>query len=644
MSNSNKGFTNLLFSTVGIVGVALLLIAINVIAAVVNGRLDMTEEKRYTLSQGTKNILRDMDAPVSIRFYFTRTVDDMPLWMKNYAPRVRDMLKEYELLAKGKLTIEEKNPEPDSDDEESAALDGIYSQLLATGEQIYFGLGISCLEETTAIPVLSPREESMLEYEITRSIYQVLNPEQPVVGVMSTLPVMGQQPNMMMMQQGMRPQGTPPWYIIQDLKRDFEVREISTDTDAIDDDVDILVLVHPNRFTDNTLYAIDQYVLGGGKLVAFLDPMSYIENAQQQSNPMMGPRPGEPSDLAPLLEAWGVEFNSGQILADLQYELEFQDRNGQFQRDPFMLNVDKDAFNTDDPTTSKLDTGFFGYPGAFTGTPVEGLEKTVLVQSSIDSSLVDSMKARMSIPQVVKGFDSSGVRHALSIRLTGTFPTAFPDGGPAADEQNDDAEDNGEEAGEDEAEAATAALTSGDSAVVLVADSDLLHDAFCVRRINMLGQTLLEPTSDNVAFVHNLVEHLTGDLNLLSVRSLGIKSRPFTKIQDIRAKAEKQYQEQITKLEDELSKINTELRELQRSKRPDQRFVLSPEQEAKLLEAQRKKSETAQQLKEVRKEFRKEIDALQGWLKFGNIAAVPAVVALVGISIAFIKRRRMASK
>jgi ABC-type uncharacterized transport system involved in gliding motility auxiliary subunit len=249
----------------------------------------------------------------------------------------------------------------------------------------------------------------------------------------------------------------------------------------------------------------------------------------------------------------------------------------------------------------------------------------------------------MSIPQVIKDIEGEGIRHALAIRLTGTFPTAFPDGAPDTGDETNEAE--GEAEGEGAAGAAADdALKSGDGAVVLVADTDLLHDAFCVQRINLLGQQVLQQTSDNISFVHNLVEHLGGDQNLLSVRSLGVKSRPFTKIQEIRADAEKEYQERITELEDELSEINSQLRELQRAKNPDQRLVLTPEQETKLLEAQRKKSETAKELKEVRKKFRKDIVALQTAIRIINIAAVPALVALIGLTIAYTKRRRMASK
>ncbi|MDT8391178.1 MAG: Gldg family protein [Lentisphaeria bacterium] len=632
MLSKNNTLSRLMFSAAGIAAVALLLIAINVIASMVNGRVDMTEEKRYTLSAGTRAILKTIDAPVSVRLYYSRDVKNAPVWMKNYAPRVRDMLKEYKLIAKGGLIIEEKNPAPDSDDEESAVLDGVHGQMLPDGGQLYFGLAFSCLDESEVIPVLSPRDESMLEYDITRAIFQVLTTEKPAVGVMAGLPVLGSQPDMMMMAQGMGGQGTPAWYVFEDLKKDVTVKEIPLDAETIDADIDILVVAHPHALSQKTLFAIDQFVLKGGKLIAFLDPMNYVEIYQQQNDPRLRGQPPRSSDLAPLLAAWGVEYRSQDLLADITY----QTQNGR-QRDPFILTLTRDAYNTEDPACAKLDNGMFVYAGAFFGDPVGGLTKTVLVESSTDAAMIDGVEARgMAIPDIVKTITDTDVKNALAIRLTGTFPTAFPDGAPT--ETDEDTERNAPAPAES---APPPPRTSGQSAVVLVADADLLHDAFCVEQINLMGRQLLRQTTDNVAFVHNLIEHLTGDMNLLSVRSLGVKSRPLTTFQKMWAAAEKEYQTRIAKLEEDLSAINQELSQLQQAKNPDQRFVLTPEQEAKLLEAQRKKAQTAKELKDVRKEFRKDIERLQNTLKFANIAAVPLAVALAGIVVALIKRRRM---
>lgn len=631
----NTTLSRFMFSAAGIAAVALLLIAVNVIASMINGRLDMTEEKRYTLSKGTRAILQTIKAPVAVRFYYSRNVKDMPVWMKNYAPRVRDMLKEYERLADGRITIEEKNPEPDSDAEDSAALDGIFGQKLPDGDELYFGLAFSCLDQTAVIPVLSPRQESMLEYNITRAIFQVLRTEKPTVGVMAGLPVLGAKPNMMMMQQGLGGQGTPPWYVFQDLEKDFAVKEVSMDTEGIDADIDVLIIVHPEDLSEQTLFAIDQFVLKGGKLLAFLDPMSYVELMQQQNDPRSRGRPARSSHLGPLLEAWGVTYNKGELVADINYQL-----HTNRQTDPFILILPGEAFNTSDPACAHLDHGMFAYAGTFSGTPVDGLKKTVLVKSSSDSTAIDGAEMRgITIPDVVSRITKDTI-HDMAIRLTGTFPTAFPDGAP--EKQGDATEKT---AGRPEKSTpASPVLTSGRSAVVLVADADLLHNGLCVQEIDLMGRKLLQQTSDNVSFVHNLVDNLTGDMNLLSVRSLGIKSRPFTVIQNLRARATEEYQTRIGQLQKDLNDINREMNDLQRAKNPDQRFVLTPEQEAKLQEAQRRKAQTAKELKIVRKEFRKDIERLQNGLKFANIAAVPLAVALTGIIVALIKRRRMSRR
>ena len=638
MASKNKTLSRFMFSAAGIAAVALLLIAINIIASILNGRVDMTEEKRYTLSPGTRAILKTIKAPVSVRLYYSRDVKNMPVWMKNYAPRVRDMLKEYERLADGRLTIEEKNPTPDSDAEDSAVLDGVYAQQLPDGDDLYFGLAFSCLDQSAVIPVLSPRDESMLEYKITRAIFQVLRSKKPTVGVMAGLPVLGTQPNMMMMQQGMGGQGAPAWYVFEDLKKDFTLKEIPMDAETIDTDIDVLMVVHPKDLSEKTLFAIDQFVLKGGKLLAFLDPVNYVELVQQQRDPRLRGQPPRSSDLGPLLKAWGITYNKKDLLADIKYQVS----NGQ-QKEPFILALPSEAFNKEDPVCSNLNNAMVAYAGAFSGTPVKGLKETVLIKSSTDSALVDDAAVRggMSIPDIVAKM-TQDTSHALAIRLTGTFPTAFPDGAPGAPPKDQAAKKSGDKPAE--AAKPAPALKSGESAVVLVADSDLLQNPLCVQQINLMGKQILQETTDNVSLVHNLVDHLSGDMNLLSVRGTGVKSRPFTKIQALRAKAEKEYQVRIGQLQKDLNEINTEMNALQRTKNPDQRFVLSPEQKAKLKEAQRKKEQTAKELKEVRKEFRKDIEHLQNSLKFINIAAVPLAVALTGLIVAFIKRRRMSRK
>src|SRR5580698_5636857 len=302
-----KTLETILYSSAGIVVMLAIVIAVNVIVGVKPLRVDLTQEKAYTLSEGTRAVLRKLDTPVKIRFYCSQNETATPetVFLKNYARQVEDLLQEYKQIAGKNLIIEKYDPQPDSDAEDSAKLDGLEPQQLQTGDEFYLGLSVSMADQNVALPFLDPDRERQLEYDITRAIARVFTPEKPVVGVMSALPVFGESgaDNPMMMQQGQ--QGTPPWTFITQLQQDFTVKHIEMTADKIDDDVKVLVVIHPKDISDQAQYAIDQFVLRGGKLIAFLDAQSVLSSRQQ--NPMSGEMAGTLSTLDKLLKAWGIQ-------------------------------------------------------------------------------------------------------------------------------------------------------------------------------------------------------------------------------------------------------------------------------------------------------------------------------------------------
>src|SRR6266404_1363828 len=283
----------ILYSAAGVVAMAAILIGFNVITSAVKTRADLTKEKAYTLSPGTRAILAKLDGPVKVRFYCTQgeNSSQQAIMLKNYAKEVEDLLGEYKQAAKGKLVIEKYNPEPDSDAEDSAHLDGIEGQMLGNnpfggGDRFYLGLAITYgMDQKVAIPFLSPERERLLEYDISRAISQVFTPEKPVVGIMSPLPIFGMPANPMMMRMGQ--QGEQPWAIVNELKNDFKVMRVAMDVDKIDDDVKVLLVVHPREITDKAQYALDQFILRGGKMIAFLDPLPALIDTKEQ-NQMFG--------------------------------------------------------------------------------------------------------------------------------------------------------------------------------------------------------------------------------------------------------------------------------------------------------------------------------------------------------------------
>jgi len=616
-----------LFSVIGVAAMLLILVAINFIAGRVKQRVDLTAEHAYTLSAGTKAILARLDTPVQIRFYASQSAEGMPVFLKTYAQQVDDLLGEYRQNSRGLIQIQKLDPEPDSDAEDSAKLEGVEPQLLSNGERVYLGLSVSLLDQKEAIPFLSPERERLLEYDISRAIARVMTPDKSVIGVLSPLPVMGTGAMMPMQQQG-----EPAWVLIEELKRDFDVREIEPNATTIPNDIKVLLVIHPKGITEATQFALDQFVLRGGKLIAFLDPMAALD--PQTASAGFGSPPSK-SGLDRLLKAWGVTFEDSKVLADL----DFVARTDQ-GRAPAVLALNEKAVNKDDIATADAGNLFVVFGGVFGGTPAQGLKETVLLHSSKDSELVDPMMARMSGEEIAKSFKPSGIEYPLAIRLSGKFKTAFPAGKPKPPE----AEPN--EKKEDASPPETTLKESKhETTIVLVGDSDMIQDRVAVRQVgNPFGQRLFMPANGNLAFAENLIDQLTGDSNLIAVRSRASRERPFTVVKKMQADAEASYRSKIKELEDGLADAQRKIGQLQSGKQEGQRFILSPQQQEELANFRKKEAEAKTQLKEVRKKLRADIDSLENRIKWLDIAGMPALVALTGLVFAIVKRRRSAAR
>ena len=629
-----KGLQTYLYSGVGLVAMFVILVAVNWIASHAKARLDLTEERAYTLSKGTRNILAKLDTPVQIRFYWTRGDNRMPVFLKNYAQEVEDLLDEYRQASKGQIEIQKLDPQPDSDAEDSAKLDGIEPRTLSLGaEPIYLGLSVTMLDQKETIPFLDPQAARLLEYEISRAIARVMSTERPTLGLMTSLPMAGQMNPMM--QRGGR--GQQPWFFYTQLKRNFNVKDIELTADSIPDDVKVLVVVHPKGITDAAQYAIDQFVLRGGKLVVFLDPLAALDATQQQPNSMMPP--ASSSSLEKVLKAWGLSFDATKVVADLNYMTRLQQG-----RSPAVLSLNENAVNKDDVVTSGADNLLLPFAGAFTGTPADGVKQTVLLESSKNSQLIEPMMAQMGGESLITNFAPSGTEYPLAVRLTGRFKSAFPDGKPAATPSPTPSPGAPTPTPTSTAAAPALKESSVDGAVILVGDTDFLQDQLAVDEgINPFGgQRVVMPRNANVAFAEGAIEQLAGDSNLIAVRSRASRERPFTVVREMQADAEANYRSKIKELEASLADAQRKLNELQRARGGEQgqRFVLSPEQQAEIANFRRKEAEVKKALKEERKRLRADIDSLENRIKWVNIAGMPLVVIAVGVLLA-VKRRRM---
>lgn len=626
----------ILYSSAGVVVALVLVIAVNIISGAFPFRADLTQEKAYTLSQGTKNVLKELNSPITIRFYCTQSDTATPetVFLKDYAREVEDLLHEYKQVAGRKIIIQKFDPQPDSDAEDSARMDGLEPQQLSDGDNYYLGLCVSLADQRVAIPFLAPNREKLLEYDITRSITRVLQPEKPTIGIMSALPVFGEQQNPEMQMEGQQ-QGAPAWTFVQQLQQDFNVQQIPMDTDSIADNVKTLVVIFPSGISDKSQYAIDQFVLRGGKLIAFLDPQSALESRQQQ-NPMMGGAPPASATLDKLLKAWGLQFDTGKVVADLDFKMQLQNQEGQAEDDPAWLALTPEGINQNDIASGEIDSLWLPMAGALTGVPAAGLKETVLLHSSKDAALVDAFAANMGGNAIMNGFKPAGVEYPLAVRLTGKFKTAFPDGEPA-----DTNDTNAVAKTSDNSLKESKTKTS----VVLIGDSDMLADDFSLRKMDSPFGQLVTAMNANLDFAQNLVAQMAGDSNLIGLRSRGSLSRPFTRINQMEAAAEEKGQAKIDELQQSLNDAQEKLSELQQQKTDkDQRYILSPQQQAEIDNFRKKQAEVSSELRQAQKDLRREVVSLETRLTWLNILAMPCAVTVAGVSMAVIKRRKTSAK
>ncbi len=627
-----KTSENVLYSTLGVAAVFGALVAANFIASRAPMRIDLTAEKAYTLSPGTKAILAKLDTPVQIRFYCTRN-ESMPPQLKHYAQNVEDLLNEYKQASKGQIEIKKLNPEPDSDAEDSAKLDGVEGQLLQTGERLYLGLSVSMLDQKEAMPFLAPDRERLLEYDISRAVTRVANPKKPVVGILSPLPVSGDAMNPMMQMQGQ--QGAEPWAVYTELKRDFTVQNIPMTADKIPDEVKVLMVIQPRGITEATQYAIDQFVLRGGKLIAYIDPAAVLDRGGGAG--MYGP-PSSTATLDKLLPAWGVSFETSKTVADMNH-VGMTNRG----RTPGVLVLNDDAMAKDDIVTAGANNLYMVFPGAFSGTPAAGLKESVLIKSSTNSQLIEPTSAAMSPDETIKHFRAADKEFPLAIRLTGKFKTAFPNGKPSSSSEKPD--------GKEEKKDAEAGLkeSAQENTVLLIGDSDMLQDPICVQKVSnpFGGGRMLLPVNGNLAFAQGAVEQLAGDENLIAVRGRATRERPFTVVKKMEADADAAYRSKIVELESSLTETRQKLGELQEHRSGEgsqQKFILSPEQQTELANFRKTEADVKRQLKDVRRTLRAETDALANRIKWFNIAGMPLLVAASGVGLAALKSKRTQAK
>ncbi len=622
-------------------------------------RIDLTATKQYTLSQGTINILRGLDEPVTLRFFFSEQMANRYPQIRVYGGQVRDLLLEYQNHAQGKLILQIVNPEPFSQDEDRAVALGISAIPTDTGDNLYFGLvGTNAVDGREAIPFFSQDREAFLEYDLTNLIYRLTLIKKPVLGLLSSLPLEFGLGGPMAAMQGQ----SQPFVIYDQLTSVFEVENINQDTDHISDDVDVLMLVHPAALSEKTLYALDQFVLSGGRVIAFLDPL--LELNEVLSNPAQGlPGPGRASDLEPLLKSWGIAYDSSVVAADLSRALRVQ-ASAQSSR-PYSdyvvwLGLTNSDVATDDLVTSTISQLNIAGAGYFSPLENATTQFTPLVRTTKNSMTLeaDEIANTFNPDDLVTSFQATPESYVIAARISGDVTSAFPDGPPReeeieTEETQDDAlppssemalENDAQKTGDDAAPVKHLASSTAPVNLILVADADLFDDRFWVQVQNILGQRIVVPTADNGTFVMNAVENLMGSNDLISLRSRARDDRPLTAIEDLRRQADMKFLAEQELLEKRLSETEARLAALQTAAGASEGspggMALTPEEEQEFARFQAQLLDTRAQLRAVQHNLRSDIEGLETRVRFINIAVMPSFVVLFAVALAWMRRRR----
>lgn len=617
---------------------ALAILAVGLVAAVVVSnkvlqgvRVDLTENDLYTISEGTKNILGSIEEPINLYFFFSDegTADVPPL--RTYADRVREMLAEFEAAAGGQLVVTEIDPQPFSEEEDRASQYGLQAVSLgALTESIYFGLaGTNSVGDEETIAFFQPDKESFLEYDLAKLVSALATPDKTTVGLVAGVSMtVGFDPQTQQMRE--------PWVVTEQARQLFEIRTLGADFDRIEEDIDILWVVQPKALPPKSVYAIDQYVLSGGKTIIFVDPLAEIDAAAQPGMPP-GMAMAQGSDLPELFEAWGLEFSSNEVVADDRYALTVRAGDGRPVRHLGLIGLDADALDAEDVITAALSNMNFGVAGHFTTADDAALTLEPLVTSSPEAALLPADRFRFLADPgtLADDFEPTGKRYVLAARGTGELETAFPDGPPAAEPTEDGipAAPRGDHL----------AASTAPANLLLVGDVDVLSDRLWVQVQNFFGQRIPTAFANNGDFAINALENFSGSADLIRVRSRATAARPFTTVEALQREADARFRSTEQQLQAELSDTEARLEELQSARADDATALfLSAEQQAELDRFIDRRTEIRQELRAVQRNLDRDIESLGTRLKVINIGLVPLLVALAGVGILLWRRKRYA--
>jgi gliding motility-associatede transport system auxiliary component len=627
------------FSIVGVVAVFAIVVGINMFAdaRLANVHVDLTQHRIYTLSKGTRQILQGLKEPITLRLFYSRRLGATVPVYGAYADHVREMLNQYAAVSDGKIRLQFFDPEPFSDTEDRALSYGLQGVPVDQGgAQVYFGLaGSNQEDDERTIAFFQPERERFLEYDLTKLIYDLSNPKRPVVGVMSSLPVDGDPRMMMMAMRGQQVQGGQPYASIMQLRQTNQVKTVSTDAQVIEPDIQVLLVAEAQNLSDATLYAIDQFVMRGGRLMVMVDPWS--EAMASSPTPGGAPPTDASANLKKLFDAWGIQFDPSKVVGDLTGAWRVRAGEDRMQAVNYVawFNI-REGVNHEDPATADLQQVTVASSGSITKAPDAAIEFTPLLRSSARSGEISVDQVKMPDPaKVLANFKPEGGPRVIAARVRGALKSAFT--GPPEVAKDQKRPENFPE---------FKPQTDGAANLVVVADSDILADRFWVRISDFFGQQTAMPFSENGPFVANLVGTLAGGDALIGLRSRGDSNHPFVLVNAMQSEAEAKFRQTQQALQKHLDDTEKQLRTLRQGPSGNEQTtaaaVITPEQRAAIDAARKDIVDTRQQLRAVQYDLNRDISRLETVLRVFNIVLVPVLVAIVAIILAVTRSRRRA--
>ena len=609
-----------------------------------NKSIDLTEDDRYTLTDGTLSILSELSEPVTINYYVTRDVDSTPPDLKRHIPRVDSFLREIRNLAKDDLvTLNFIDPEPNTDEEDAALLDQVQPRPVSQDDEVFFGASISSLDKKTVIPFFDPTQETQLEFSIISAIAEVTTREAPVVGLMSAHNL------------GTGGQSGRGWLFHQVLMRSYDLVDLTMTPTATlakvyedrkwgdspeyldPEKIPVILVIHPAGITPGAEFALDQYLLRGGTVIACVDPMSL---AAQQSQPRpqipgMPPQGGVPtsSSLPKLFEKHNIAFDDSKVIIDRTFAV---------NNNPGVLLLTGEAMTVkDDIALSSIQNLAFLLSGAFTGdkgkTMGPGLEVSRLVESSYKYIFVDgqALGSRDSAQQLRFALGSrreGDTKQAYVTLLSGTFSTAFPDGNPAADDPEAEKEEESKPSG--------LATGTDKGNLYLIGDSDFLYDGMAYQFQRFGNSGFMQKVSGNGPFLLNILDQAVGSKYLIGARARTPVYRQFTVLKDKEAELEKASGTRIEEFQEKASQAAAEMEKIRSQLTQNNSAQLTPEYQAQINKFQKAQVDARKAIREEQKSYQSQIDSLKADIFWRNILYVPVGVVVIGLIVFFIRKRQ----